>query len=194
MIFPKDHIKKHEKASLIFIQPHTRLGNNIVSHSINNNSLLNLLDHYGLTKKDFIVVTNYYYEDLSLKVIDNNINCSVTYPIETVDENNLELCIYNHFTLSNVRFPLRKEYHHERQSYNAVYNGDGWKIEIEILVPLIQSEKSRIENLNELLQKIRSDESNDKLISISFKLYYLGQINNFIQEYNYLKDVLCKSE
>lgn len=181
-----DYIKTH-RATSVYIQPYCQLSENIVSHSIDTDTVQKVLKKYNIKPSDFTVKTCYFYEDLVLSVSNDIVTCKVSYPVAKYNDNNLQLVLCNEYTLSNVRFPLRKNYHHERQSFIYKHSGNGWELELEILVPLILNPKDR--------EKERENIFNEDydVISSSFRLILTnqGKEGTFRNEYLKLKDLIC---
>lgn len=184
-----DYIKAH-RATSVYVQPCLQLSENISSHSISDESVQKIIEYYQIKNSDFKVKTSYYYEDLVLEVYDNNIKCSVTYPVAKYQEDCLQLVLSNKYELSSVRFPLCKNYHHERQSLIYTLNGNGWIFELEILVPLILDPEEREKELSQMFSE------DYDIISSSFRLYSTSTSTNqgkdsFKDEYIKLKKLIC---
>ena len=181
-----DYIKTH-RATSVYIQPYCQLSENIISHSIDSDTLQKILHKYNIKTGDFTVRTCYFYEDLVLSVCNDDAICTVSYPVAKYNDNELQLVLCNEYILSSVRFPLRTKYHHERQSFIYKHHGNGWELELEVLVPLILDPKER--------EKERENIFNEDydIISSSFRLILTsqGKEGTFRNEYLKLKDLIC---
>jgi len=190
-------LTQHSKANHIFIQPHRALAENIVSHQISPTYFVKMLESEGFNVARPLIVTRYYYEDLILEVTDSGtaqeMRCYITYVRDavTIPEHGTELVIANQFNLSIMRFPLRKQYHHERQAIVYRRETGGWILELEVLVSDILPAATRRDTAQSVISHIRTDalaEAEDAPFSLSYRLY-LKERNSFQQKYSQIVNV-----
>ena len=151
------------KLNTKYIQYHFPLAENIVSHAISfekigllksayvqtfnrswfektlhtkyyeNNKVFTVINRDGETTKDYKIVYRNDYQVLNFKDATSG-------TLEYVGE--------NQFKLNVDTFPVKKIFHHERQSIVHVLDSLNWKLEIEGLLTGIKTFKERVKPLN----------------------------------------------
>lgn len=163
MTFP-DNISASD---IICFKPYQLLADNIASHSIDAEKFKNILTNAGLAAKDGQIVTRYYYLDQIMEVNDQGYKrCYTDKVLQRFTQNNVELVTLYRHNFSPMAFPLRKKYHHARQSvvFTKLYNG--YKLELEILITDIKKVSER--DIQSILDSI--DEEDSDIISLSYQL------------------------
>lgn len=184
------------KSNLIYIQPYYPLADKIISHRITIDQLQQLLDLYGgIDKFAQDVLTHYHYHDMVLEVNSAKQKaCYITYVNDHTVGSHYELVMANRVDLSVTRFPLTKNYHHARQSVVLSRHGNGYRLDIEILLPNIKDPQERYSELPSILDW--KDDDNDDVecpyISLSFK-YIVKNRTQFMKywEHGDIQKVLC---
>jgi hypothetical protein len=175
----------------IYIQPYHALADNVISHRIKPSCFMRILNIYGgLDAFTRNVDTKYYHEDTVLEIDKYKNKCC--YMIQDVKDHSIDverklvLVQENRITLSVMRFPLNRTYHHERQSIILIQEGIGYTLELEILVPNIKDPIDRLSELPHILNLLETsdDIQPEDLISQSFRFYFkhtLSDLNRHIE-------------
>jgi len=138
-------------------------------------AFLALLHHYGLTTADGTVITRYFHYNQIMEVENGTIKCYIDRSHETVVDvdHNMEMLGVNRVNLDPMSFPLRSNYHHERQSIVFTKKIDlDLEVQIDIIVEGIiepQKRKEQTPHLLELLKENNIDDSSP-IISVSYLL------------------------
>lgn len=173
------------KANHKYIQPHTLIADNIVSHSITPELFLKILDHNGgLESFTVDVQTHYYHENMVLEANSKgDMKCYITQQIERCVDADLgkgmEFVGENRTTLSPTLFPLSKTYHHERQSIILSTK----ELQLEILLIGIMTPCERVANLKDIIDNIAAPEDDPDYLSLSYKIYVNDSIEHYMRQF-----------
>lgn len=152
MTFPKNITASH----LIWFHPYKMLADNIACHRISTKAFKQLMITTGLSAKDGRIITKYYHLDQIMEVDETGHKiCYVSYPKHRFTEGSIELVTALKYNLSPQSFPLRKNYHHERQAIIFTKAYKGYKLELEILLTGITKTSDR--NIQGILDSMKSD-------------------------------------
>jgi len=129
-----------------YIQPHYPLSDNMVSHAIQFDTLIELKNKYAKygifipvlqTKyhdldRVLVVTQSLYNSNKEVLIIYRNDQQVLTY--DSGEQTTLEYIGENRFKLDNDSFPIKKQYHHERQAVVHVLETPQFRLELEVLL------------------------------------------------------------
>ncbi len=129
-----------------YIQPHYPLSDNMVSHAVPFDTLVELKNKYA-TYGIFIPVLQTKYHDLDRVLVVSQNGSTRTKEVLIIYRNDQQVLGYvggeqttleyigeNRFKLDTDSFPIKKQYHHERQAVVHVLETPQFRLELEVLL------------------------------------------------------------